>query len=289
MLHLEREKNDLGWMLARKRAVAEFFGAKHGPLVAPLVFDAFNLYVHELTMQALAQGLVAHGLDVDDRLEALMKRHGWGPRVPYAQRFAKTFARDVAGQDPDQVIEHLLGLCFGYERDHPALFRAADGGYQYLLDVLVETRRADTVADTPALARACAWLAAHAGPKPAALSRPGPPPEEALAWAAVLVGPATRAGVEALLEALALLARGPGGQPAPAPESTPSAWVGAVAALQTHRWLGRNQAAVARALHASYGAVVSLRALQAGFKEDNAAQAAAHHRAVAWVRQHPAG
>lgn len=154
MLHLEREKNDLGWMLARKRAVAEFFGAKHGPLVAPLAFDDFNLYIHELTMQALVQGLVAHGLDVDDRLEALMKRHGWGPRVPYAQRFAKTFARDVAGQDPDQVIEHLLGLCFGYERDHLALFRAADGGYQYLLDVLVETRRADTVADTPALARA---------------------------------------------------------------------------------------------------------------------------------------
>ena len=105
----------------------------------------------------------------------------------------------------------------------------------------------------------------------------------------MLVGPATRADVEALLEALALLAHGPSGQTVPAPESTPSAWVGAVAALQTHRWLGRNQAAVARALHASYGAVVSLRALQAGFKEDNAAQAAAHHRAVAWVRQHPAG
>ena len=296
MLQLLSQKRELAWTVTRKHAVAELYGPEHAPLVAPLAPEDFQLYLLGLVSVALAQGRFFHGLDADDRLEELIRARGWGQHVPYADDFAEAFARRGAGHDAVHVVEALFLECAGYADDYPAFFHPDAGGYQYLRDVLAQARHAGAAADTPALARALEWLGerAAAAPSPyhgpaALTSRPAPASAEDLCWAAVLAGPAARSDVEALLEAVALLARDAAGHLVPAPESAPGGWVGAVAALQAQRWLGRNASALARALHASYGSVVSVRALQAGFKEDNPAHAAAHHRAGAWARQHPPG
>lgn len=298
MLQLLSQKRELAWTVTRKWAVAELYGPEHAPLVAPLAPEDFQSYLLRLVSAAIARGRFFHGLDADDALEAIIRARGWGQDVPYADDFAAAFARRVAAHDAVHVVEALLLECAGYADDYPAFFLPDAGGYQYLRDVLAEARHAGGAPDTPALARALEWLGerAAAAPSPyhglaALTSRPVPPPASAeeMHWAAVLIGPAARPDVERLLEAVALLARDAAGRCVPAPESAPGGWVGAMAALQAHRWLGRNAAALARALHASYGPVVSLRALQAGFKENNAAHAAAHRRADAWARQHPPG
>ena len=246
MLQLLSQKRELAWTVTRKWAVAELYGPEHTPLVAPLAPEDFQRYLLRLVSAAIAQGHFFHGIDADDRLEELIRDRGWGQHVPYADDFAAAFARRVAAHDAVHVVEVLLLECAGYADDYPAFFLPDAGGYQYLRDVLAEARHAGVAANTPAVARALEWLGerAAAAPSPyhglaALTSRPAPPPASAeeQGWAAVLAGPATRPDVERLLETVALLARDAAGRCVPAPESAPGGWVGAVAALQAHRWL----------------------------------------------------
>jgi hypothetical protein len=142
MLQLLSQKRELAWTVTRKRAVAELYGPEHAPLVAPLAPDDFQLYLLQLVHEAIAAGRFAHGLDADDRLEALIRDHGWGEHVPYADDFAAAFARRVAQADAVHVVEALFLECAGYAADYPAFFQPDAAGYQYLRDVLAETRHA---------------------------------------------------------------------------------------------------------------------------------------------------
>jgi hypothetical protein len=286
------DRRDLAWLVTRKQAVLEQFGSEHAAALESLdTIEDLQGYLLPLFSQAIKEGLFFHGTFIEDRLAELIKQHGWGLYVPYADDFAPFFTRTVAEYDLLHLDDYLYMECSGYLADYPAFFQAQDG-YRYLRKLLIIAKEEQTVRNTPSLRYAIKWLKNHEAASEG-LARENPPvlvplvnasPRGGDGWDDILVGEYGRSDVEALLEEMALLEREDSEPATPAPGQKRGEWAAAVVALQQFGYLVRNCEAVTRTFRSTYGNVFSARLLQGGVKSTNEAQNLSHNRMKALIK-----